>query len=473
MEKAAKIKTSLSVLILAVALVLLYISPVGIGHSNSEIGIILDFGEDDVYYGIVDDLEDPNAIEALHRTCSMYGFPLEEEEGIVTSINNIESDPNGRKWSLYVAELPETETPTAKPWKISSKNPSDVKISHYAAVAWAFCSDTEYPSNAVDASGKSVYGYGHPEKIVSLAPSCTEMICAVGGERKIIGTDAFSNYPESIEFARESKKIEDIGGFTNPNYEKIISLNPDLVVCVNSQYSHNHIAKTLRSIGVNVVIVDGGESINSVLESLIMVGTAMGTREHAVSISNDIRDEIFHISGIVDDNSSITKNVMMSLSVDNAPWVSGSGTYASDALNIISAENSYGDLLDWVMISPESLIYKNIELEILREIDIIIVILEEGPNTEAKYRTTLDQLGEEWKKTNAYKGESDEKEIYFLTGSAADLASRPGPRVAQFTELMALIVQKTAFNEEVPKFIGNDYEDYLVLTKNPITDGIL
>lgn len=474
MEKVTKIKTSLSVLILAIALVTLYFSPVGLGHSNPEAGIILDFGkEDDVFYGIVDDLEDPNAIEALYRTCSMYGFPLEEEGGIVTSINNIESEPDGRKWSLYAVELPETDTPIKKPWKISVKDPSDVKISSYAAVAWAFCSDTEYPSNAVDASGKSIYGYGRPDKIVSLAPSCTEMICAVGGERKIVGTDAFSNYPESIKSAREIKKIDDIGGFTNPNYEKIINLNPDLVVCVNSQYSHNDITKKLRSIGINVVVVDGGESINSVLESLIMVGTSMGIREHAVSISNDIKDEISELDELIENNSSVTKNVMVSLSVDNAPWVSGSDTYASDALNIISAENSYGDLLDWAMVSSESLIWKNLELEITREIDTIIVILEEGPDTEAKYRTVLDQLSEEWKRTNAYNEESDEKEIYFLTGSAADLASRPGPRVAQFIELTARIVQKTAFDEDIPKFIGNDYQDYLTMTKNPVTDGII
>ncbi len=473
MEKVTKIKTSFSILILAIALVALYFSPVGLTSSDTENGIILDFGERNTYYGIVDDIENPNAHEALYRTCTMYEFPLEEDENKIISINGVKSGTEDKEWNLYIIPLSSSKSSYNVSWIKTDKNPSDVKISQYAAVAWAFCSETELPSNAVDASGKSMYGYGHPNKIVSLAPSCTEMICAVGGERKIVGTDSFSNYPESVESARDSKKITDIGGFTNPNEEKIIDLNPDLVVCVNSQYSHNRIAEKLRSVGINVLVIDGGESVNSVLESLIMVGTAMGVRETSTSIVSELSSEISMISDIIANNSSIPKNVMFSLSVDDAPWVSGSNTYASDAIGIISAENSYGELSDWVMVTPESLIYKNIENEIFRDIDIIVVVMKDGPDNEQKYKTTLEQLGGEWKKTKAFNGDSDEKEIYFLTGSAADLASRPGPRVAQFIELMARIVQKTAFDGDVPKFIGDEYKDYLILAKDPITDEIV
>lgn len=472
MEKVTKIKTSFSMLILAIALVALYFSPVGLTYSDVENGIILDFGERNTYYGIVDDIDDPNAYEALYRTCTMYEFLLEEDENRIVSINGVVSGTEGKEWNLYVMPLSSSSVSDVS-WIKTDKDPSNVKISQYAAVAWAFCSEMELPSNAVDASGKSIYGYGYPNRIVSLAPSCTEMICAVGGERKIVGTDSFSNYPESVESARDSKKITDIGGFTNPNDEKIINLNPDLVVCVNSQYSHNHIAKKLRSVGINVLIIDGGESINSVIESLIMVGTAMGVRETSTSIASELSDEISAIGEIIANNSSAPKNVMFSLSVDNAPWVSGSDTYASDALGIISAGNSYDELRDWVLVTPESLIYISIEREIFRDIDIIIVVMGEGPDNEGKYKAVLEQLGDEWKETKAFNGDSDEKEIYFLTGSAADLASRPGPRVAQFVELMARIIQKTAFDGEIPKFIGDEYKDYLTLTKDPITDEML
>lgn len=465
LERTTRIKTSLSATIVIIALTLVVIAPVGLTYADENIGIILDFGEENTYYGIIDDLENPNAYEALDRACSMYGFPLDRDENVVTSINSVESGTNGRNWNLYVVEKSESNSQQDYPWIKVDGDPHNVGITDYAAVAWAFCSESEVPSKAVDTTGMSFYGYGHPDKIISLSPSCTEMICAVGGERKIIGTDDFSNYPETVGSTRESGLIASIGGFTNPNYEKIISLNPDLVICINSQYSHVNMAKKLRSVGINVLVIDGGENINLILESLMMVGTAMGIRDTADVVVDNIVEELAIISEKVENNSSAPKNAMISLSTDKSPWVSGSKTYVSDILKKISVGNVFDKQEGWIMVNSESLIPKGIGS--IAAIDYIIVIIEDGPGTQDEYNVALSSLSNEWRQTDAYKNGN----IYFLTDSAADLASRPGPRVAQFNELMARIIQNTAFEGDIPKFIGDEYKEYLSLTKDPVTDG--
>ena len=463
MERTTKIKASLSATIVIIASILVIIAPVGLTYADGNIGIILDFGEGKTHYGIIDDLEDPNAYEALDRVCGMYDFSLERDEDIVISIKGVESGTDGRNWNLYVIKIPGSSPQQEYPWVKIDDDPHNVQITDYTAVAWAFCSDLETPSKAVDVTGKSFYGYVLPDRIVSLAPSCTEMICAVGGERKIIGTDDFSNYPKSVESDRESGVTARIGGFTNPNYEKIISLNPKLVICINSQYSHLDIAKKLRSVGIDVLVIDGGEDINSIMEGLMMVGTAINTRETANMIVDNIVEELLIIREKIEYNSPVPKNVMISLSTDNSPWISGSNTYLSDVLEIISAYNSFSELKGWKTVNSESLVKK--------DIDYIIVIITDGPETHAEYNKVLNFLSDEWKKTDAYEN----GDIYFLTGSAADLASRPGPRVAQLNELLARIIQDDAFEEDIPefignipKFIGNEYKDYLSLTKDPV-----
>ncbi|MEA4977166.1 MAG: helical backbone metal receptor [Methanomassiliicoccaceae archaeon] len=459
MEKTVRIKTVLSAAIIVSCVMFTVLAASGQTNAQGTDGLIIDFGGGETYFGTIADSEDPDAKEWLDVTCTIFGFDAVWDGEEVVSIDSSVSGTDGRTWALYVVEKPVSDIQETYSWVKTSTNPQDVKIKDYAAVAWAYCSEGGNPSRAVDATGKCFYGYGHPSRIVSMAPSCTEMICSVGGERKLVGTDEYSNYPGSVESARSSGEIASIGGFTNPSYESIVMTNPDLVVCINSQYSHLNMAERLRSAGINVVVVDGGEDVSSILESIMMVGTAMGIRETADNTVDGIAAEIFNIESIVDGNSSAPKNGMIALSTDKSPWTSGSYTYASDILNIISVGNSFGDLGGWVMVNSESLVKE--------DIDFIVIIASDGPSTQREYDKVLDSLGDEWKRTDAYKN----GKIYFLTDSAADLASRAGPRVAQFTELMARIIQDTAFDGDMPMYIGDDYRDYISLTKDPVTEG--
>ena len=102
----------------------------------------------------------------------------------------------------------------------------------------------------------------------------------------------------------------------------------------------------------------------------------------------------------------------------------------------------------------------NSEMIIKVSPEVIIVVAEGSEATENDYQRMLSQISEGWEYVDA--------EIYMLCGKAADIVSRPGPRLAQVTELIGRIMYDPLFGEPtgIPHYIGDNYTDYLTITKN-------
>ena len=462
MDAPTKIKTILSLTLLVSCAAFTAFATLNTVSAQGAAGLIVDFGDDETYFINLANQENPDAYDGLISLCIMYELEIIWDGDEVSEIEGITSGEE-KSCKLYVVDKPE-ENQTVFKWRLSDKSPSDIKIKGYAAVAWAYCDAEGVPSKAVDSTGVSFYGYGHPQRIVTLAPSCTETVCSIGGEIKLVGTDRYSNYPASVKDARDGGSISAIGGYTNPSFESVVEAKPDLVIGIDSQFSHRDLAIKLRDIGINVLIVSEGEDVESILEGILMTGTAMGVREESVSVVDNMRAELESIETIIMNNSSAPKSVVVALSLDKSPWVSGSGTYASDMLDKIHVANGFSYLSQsgWVMVNSEFLMPE------YTKIDYLIVIMNEGPTNMGEYEKVLDDMPDEWKKINAYDEDPLKCKIYFLTGEAADLASRPGPRVVQLIELVGKMVQQTAFDTDTIRFIGSDYRDYITITTDPV-----
>ncbi len=105
--------------------------------------------------------------------------------------------------------------------------------------------------------------------------------------------------------------------------------------------------------------------------------------------------------------------------------------------------------------------HANTEMIAQKNADVIIIVTESYKATQAEWDYMYSHLPDAWKLTNAYAN----KEIYLITGKAADLASRAAPRFPQLSELLAEIIHPDSFETEVPKYIGDEYRDYLTITK--------
>ena len=449
MEKI-KIKVAISI-VLVVLSALLAVAMVPSTSSASTNGIIIDFGDRDIAYVSVDVNSYSDAMSALEYACSYSGFELVVETSSVISIDSLPSSGSVATWALYVTTVGSTE------WTKITGDPADIQVDGYSAVAWGLCLDGELPTTAVDATGYCYYSYGQATRVVSLAPSCTETICADGGLNLIVGTDQYSNYPSAVVEGQENGTIAIVGGYTNPSYELIIEANPDLVICLANQSGHLTMADKLRAVGINVVVMYGGESIDTILDNTYIVGESMGYNLKTQTTVNELESGLQDINDVLSNYFQIEyPSVMVSLSASKSPWVAGSDTYISDILSYVYCTNSYSGESGWAMVNSETVVQYNPEY--------IIIVSSDYSDTEESYQAMLDSLSAEWKSTDAYKNGN----IYLLTESATDLASRPSVRVAQLTELVARIMHPDAFDDDivVPYYIGDDYVDYLTYTKD-------
>jgi len=126
---------------------------------------------------------------------------------------------------------------------------------------------------------------GKYKRIVSLAPSITEMLFALGLGDRVVGATEYCDYP------KEAIRIPKIGGYYNPNYEAIIALKPDLVVMLPG---HKKPKKYLTGLGVNTLVVKN-ENVNGILESILDIGKMCDAEGKAVEILEGIEKKISQI----------------------------------------------------------------------------------------------------------------------------------------------------------------------------------
>jgi iron complex transport system substrate-binding protein len=442
-----KLAVTIVMILLGASLAVLATPVTSSGESGD--GVIIDFGDYDISYTSTNG-SDYDAFSALEYACSTEGYDLVVDGYTVVTIDSMPSEGSTVTWALYITVIGETE------WTEYTGDPTEIEIGDYSAVAWGLCAEGEEPTTAVDATGYCYYGYGQAERVVTLAPSCTETACADGATSIIVGTDKYSNYPASVVEGQDDGSIAIVGSYTDPSYELIIQQDPDLVICIASQSGQLAVAEKLRAAGIHVVVTYDGEDIDTIFNNPYIVGIGIGYDISTKSTLAALSEGMDTLADLLENCSFASKpTVMVSLSTAKSPWVSGSNTYISDILDFDYCVNVYYTEDGWVMVNSETIAEYNPSY--------IIIVNSEYPATEAGYNEMLASMSAEWKSTDAYKNGN----IYLFTESAADLASRSSTRIAQLTELTARIIQPDSFDDGiiVPKYIGDDYTDYLTYTK--------
>lgn len=430
---------------------------VGTGVNSSEYqtpGTAIDFGERDVVWTNVDLQTFADAGSVLEYVCEYNGFSLTfADDGTVAEINGVISD-TVRSWGLWVVDAKTTV------WKELSA-PFNMSLSGFAISSWAYCADDELPTVGVDQSGRCIYGYQQAYRTVSLSPSITESVAAVGATKTLVGTDKYSNYPEEVVRMQASGDIKIVGDYTSPSFEEIVKVDPDVVLCDGSQYNHIQTAERLREESITAVILYSGETYETILDNIYIIGVVFGYSLAADEVIKDMEYALDTIVGTLD-GSPLSKNVksMVALSPDMSPWVAGSYTYAGDILVSVYGMNVFSSIDGWAHINSELIIEQNPS--------VIVILTTDYVATQKEYDNMINSLSAEWKGTDAYKN----GDIYLICESAGEMAQRPGPRVVQLMEMFARVLNPDVFDDiDVPKFIGDDYRDYLTFTHDiPFTE---
>ncbi|MCG0278280.1 MAG: cobalamin-binding protein [Thermanaeromonas sp.] len=277
-----------------------------------------------------------------------------------------------------------------------------------------------YPLTVTDGMGREVTLKARPERLVSLSPGNTEILFALGLGGKVVGVDDYSDYPP------EAVDIPKIGGFSNPNVEKIVALKPDLVLATNM---HEEAVRRLEEIGIPVAVVSP-KTVEGILDSIEWIGKLTGASEDASRLVADLRERLEKVKAVVE-----------KIPLDKRPWVyyevysdplmtAGPQTFIGQLIELAGGRNiAYDAQTDYPEFSAETVIERNP--------DVIIF-----PQWHGSESLTVERLKSRsgWQEIKAVKNNR-------VFGVDANIVSRPGPRVVDALELLAEIIHPELFGE--------------------------
>lgn len=260
----------------------------------------------------------------------------------------------------------------------------------------------EYPVTVTDDVDKEITLTEEPDKIISLAPGNTEILFALDLDEELVGVDNFSNYPEEVE------SIEKIGDAFNLNMEKIVELEPDLILTLKG---NEEAVKEFEDFGIAVYTLDAN-NIENVLEDIEEIGQLTDRVKRAEELTSEMQEKIDEIKTLVADVSEEDKPKVFYM-VWNEPIMSaGKGTFINDlielanGINIVAADGLEG----WLEYSLEKLIEHNP--------DVIIAPKSLAPTSET---ITADE------RFSSIKAVLENRVVIVDD----DLVSRIGPRIVE------------------------------------------
>lgn len=241
-----------------------------------------------------------------------------------------------------------------------------------------------------------------PKRIVTLLPSLTETVCALGACDRLVGVDRYSNYPEQIN------KLPKLGGLDDTQVETIVALKPDVVLLAPS----SRVTERLRKLGLAVVTLETRSyaDVQRVLDrlgQLLQVGDAQAVWRR--------------IDGLVDAAAQSlpaqARGSLVYYEIDRSPYAAGPVSFMGETMTRLGLRN---------IITPEMGPFPKISPE---------YVVRSNPQLIMIGKRNADGLFERpgWARIQAIR----DKRVCVFDAQQSDVLARPGPRMGEAAQLMA------------------------------------
>ena len=269
-----------------------------------------------------------------------------------------------------------------------------------------------------DAVGREVTLNGEPSRIVSLAPSITEILYFLGLEERVVGVTRFSYYPP--EAATKPK----VGSYIELNVEKIISLYPDLVIGTVDGNKPG-VVDLLNQAGIQVFIVNP-RNVKQAIETIEIIGEVCGVSNKAGMLTHKLNNRVNRIL----ENTKTKKRPLVFLQINVRPIMAvNKNTIHHDLIRLAGGTN---------MTQDEPITYPRISIEeiIRRKPEVIMISsMERGGRFEKARQEWL-----KWRSIPAVKN----NRVHLID---SDLIDRASPRLIDGLEAMARIIHPATKNQ--------------------------
>jgi iron complex transport system substrate-binding protein len=264
--------------------------------------------------------------------------------------------------------------------------------------------------SATDDLGRVVKLANTPHRIVSLTPSITETLFAIGAGDQVVGVTDFCNYPP------EAGKKSRVGGMTNPSIETIIGLKPDLII-LSMEGNVREDFNKLLSIGCPVFVTNP-RSLAGIRKSISDLGQLTGKPGNADRLAQTMQQREDSVKSMV----RTTKQTLLIVSLQPLIVV-GNKTFLAELLRLAGGVNIVGSSLStFPTLSREAVVIANP--------DVIIVMSDVLTDTNE-----LQKFFPEWSTLRAFRTH----QIFRIN---SDLIARPGPRAVDGLAHLHKIIQQ-------------------------------
>ncbi|MFH1729007.1 MAG: ABC transporter substrate-binding protein [Pseudomonadota bacterium] len=290
------------------------------------------------------------------------------------------------------------------------------RIIKYTLLILLLISINAYAYKVMDAFSQEVEFQNPPNRLISMAPNITEIIFELGLGSKLVGITDFCNFPEA------TKKIDKIGGFSNPSLEKIVSLKPDLVFLTVDGNSKS-LASKLSENNIKIFVINTS-SFSDISLSIKMIANALACSEKGKLLSDTMQSEslIFKAAMLGRQKPS----VLFLTSVD--PIISvGPKTFLDEIITLAGGENVCNKLNNR---------YPKLSFEAVVKFEPDLIIYPTMGNEDAAIKRFIEKLNSVLK-----------KEVLMLSNIDPDLIYRPCPRIIQGLKIINKQIRNLQLNK--------------------------
>lgn len=269
------------------------------------------------------------------------------------------------------------------------------------------------PITFVDGTDREVTINKEPLRVITMAPSMTEMVYALGLGDRLVGRTDYCNFPA------EALEVESIGSLREPNIESIIALNPDLVLM--STHASEEVVAKFDEAGITVAVLTAQESFEGVYDIIGQMALIFDVQEAATALIEEMQAEVTEIMDLVKDVEKKTVYYVVGYG-EYGDYTATGDTFIHNMLEMAGGSNIAADGEYW-----------SYNLESLIEKDPQVIIVSELFDT----KTAFAEMDGYKDLTAVVEGN--------LVEINQDLLSRQGPRLGQGLKAIAQLLHPELF----------------------------
>jgi len=268
---------------------------------------------------------------------------------------------------------------------------------------------TAQATQVTDDRGVTVTLPQAPRRIVTLLPSLTEVVCALGRCDRLVGVDRYSDYPASV------RALPQLGGGLDPNIEGVVALRPDVVLMATSSRA----VQRLESLGVKVVALEPHDAAD-VQRVIARIGDVLGVPD-AQRLWREIDAGVNAAAASI---PPAARNTRVYFEVGRGPYAAGEASFIGETLTRLGAKN--------IVPRSEGPFPKiNPEFVVRADPDLIMISQNAAPQLEQRPG---------WASLRALRG----RRLCVFSPEDSAVLVRPGPRMAQAAQLMAQCITRNS-----------------------------